>query len=80
MKAKVSSLCSGDHSVKVYGVPPGMHLWMGLDPCCWWHTIVPHNWGVGFTIWCTYKYLNSGPGGIGGLSVHEKWNKTETLK
>jgi kynureninase len=31
-----------------------------------------HDWNIDFGVWCTYKYLNSGPGGVGGIFVHEK--------
>lgn len=31
-----------------------------------------HDWGIDFAAWCSYKYLNSGPGGIAGIFVHEK--------
>jgi len=30
-----------------------------------------HDWNVDFACWCSYKYLNSGPGGVGGIYVHE---------
>ncbi|KAI1316521.1 Kynureninase (L-kynurenine hydrolase) [Mortierella claussenii] len=34
-----------------------------------------HDWNVDFACWCSYKYLNSGPGGIAGIFVHERHAK-----
>ncbi len=31
-----------------------------------------HKWNVDFAAWCGYKYLNSGPGGVSGVFIHEK--------
>jgi kynureninase len=38
-----------------------------------------HDWNVDFACWCTYKYLNSGPGGIGGAFVHERHSESFDL-
>ncbi|MCF6222816.1 MAG: kynureninase [Flavobacteriaceae bacterium] len=39
-----------------------------------------HDWQVDFAVWCTYKYLNSGPGGVAGCFVHENHVKDSTIK
>ncbi len=31
-----------------------------------------HDWDVDFATWCSYKYLNSGPGGVSGVYIHER--------
>lgn len=36
-------------------------------------------WGVDFAAWCSYKYLNSSPGGVSGLFVHERHANNKDL-
>jgi kynureninase len=38
-----------------------------------------HDWKVDFAAWCSYKYLNSGPGGIAGVFVHENHSESFDL-
>ncbi|KAJ1665018.1 Kynureninase (L-kynurenine hydrolase) [Coemansia sp. RSA 1813] len=38
-----------------------------------------HDWNVDFACWCTYKYMNSGPGGISGFFVHERYAHDSSL-
>jgi kynureninase len=38
-----------------------------------------HDWDVDFAAWCSYKYLNAGPGGIAGIFVHERHSRSFDL-
>jgi kynureninase len=38
-----------------------------------------HHWNVDFACWCNYKYLNSGPGAIGGVFIHERYHKDASI-
>ena len=38
-----------------------------------------HDWNVDFACWCSYKYLNSGPGGVSGAFVHKRHHHNKAL-
>jgi kynureninase len=39
-----------------------------------------HEWDVDFACWCSYKYMNSGPGAVGGCYVHERFHRDDNIK
>ncbi len=54
---------------------------VGIDLAHGAGNILPnlHDSNVDFAAWCTYKYLNSGPGSLGGIFVHKKHAKNKEL-
>ncbi|RYG04856.1 MAG: kynureninase [Chitinophagaceae bacterium] len=39
-----------------------------------------HEWDVDFACWCSYKYLNSGPGAVGGVFIHERYHQDPSIE
>ncbi|MEG9327947.1 kynureninase [Salinimicrobium catena] len=38
-----------------------------------------HDWGVDFAAWCSYKYMNSGPGNASGCFIHEQYHNRKDI-
>jgi kynureninase len=39
-----------------------------------------HDWDFDFGCWCSYKYLNSGPGAVSGAYIHERFHRDKNIK
>jgi kynureninase len=39
-----------------------------------------HTWEIDFACWCSYKYLNGGPGAVGGIYIHEKYHHQQSIQ
>lgn len=39
-----------------------------------------HEWNIDFACWCSYKYLNAGPGAVGAVFIHERHHNESSLK
>ncbi len=56
-----------------HGIPIGLDLAHAIGNL----PLRLHDWDVDFAIWCSYKYLNAGPGAVGGCFVHERHARAE---
>jgi kynureninase len=55
-------------AAKAKGITVGWDLAHGIGNV----SLSLHDWGVDFAAWCSYKYLNAGPGAVAGIFIHEK--------
>ncbi len=61
----MESLAAAAHAVGAYAGFDLAHAAGNLD-------LQLHDWNIDFACWCSYKYLNSGPGGTSGVFIHER--------
>lgn len=69
---EISTITSAGHSV-------GAHVGFDLAHAAGNVPLYLHDQDVDFACWCSYKYLNSGPGGVSGVFVHKKHHANKDL-
>jgi len=65
---QVYNMAAIAETARQYGIPVGFDLAHAIGNI----PLRLHDWGVDFATWCSYKYLNSGPGAVSGIFVHQK--------
>jgi kynureninase len=57
----------------------GAHVGLDLAHAIGNTSLELHDWNADFAVWCSYKYLNAGPGAVGGCFVHERHARSSAL-
>ncbi|GAB0495219.1 hypothetical protein MMPV_006518 [Pyropia vietnamensis] len=65
---QVLPMAAAAEAAQAAGVPLGLDLAHAVGNV----PLALHEWGVDWAVWCTYKYLNSGPGAVAGLFLHDR--------
>ena len=65
---QVYNMAAIAETARQYGIPVGFDLAHAIGNI----PLRLHDWGVDFATWCSYKYLNSGPGAVSGIFIHQK--------
>ncbi|KAK3400787.1 pyridoxal phosphate-dependent transferase [Sordaria brevicollis] len=63
--------------ITAYAQARGLVVGWDLAHCAGNVELQLHDWNVDFAVWCTYKYLNAGPGAMAGAFVHERHGKVD---
>lgn len=71
--------CFDMHAITTAGHAVGAHVGFDLAHAVGNVELKLHDWGADFAVWCSYKYLNSGPGAVGGAFVHERHASSSEL-
>lgn len=64
-------------TITKYAQDRGLVVGWDLAHCAGNVELSLHDWNVDFAVWCTYKYLNAGPGAMAGAFVHERHGKVD---